>query len=144
MQPDRFAATLVEGLPDALIYADASGAILVWNRGAERLFGFTEADALGQSLDLIIPQTLRQRHWDGFHQTMHTGETRYGDGQVLSVPAIRKDGTRISVEFTIVPFTDESGRMEGIAAVMRDATARFEEVRALRKELAALKAGQGG
>jgi PAS domain-containing protein len=68
---------------------------------------------------------------------MHTGRSRYGDGQVLSVPAVRKDGARISVEFIIVPFTDDSGRMIGIAALMRDVTARFEELRSLRRQLAA-------
>ena len=67
---------------------------------------------------------------------MHTGQSRYGDGQILSVPAARKDGTRVSVEFTIVPFTDNAGRMIGIAAIMRDTTTRFEELRALRSQLA--------
>jgi PAS domain S-box-containing protein len=88
---------------------------------------------LGQSLDIIIPTSLRDRHWAGYDKTMQTGATRYGAGDLLSVPAIRKDGTRISVEFTITPFRDESGRMLGIAAVMRDVTARFEELKALRK-----------
>ncbi|HYZ25264.1 MAG TPA: PAS domain-containing protein, partial [Rhodopila sp.] len=95
---------------------------------------------IGQSLNLIIPPNLRERHWQGYHGTMRTGQSRYGEGQLLSVPAIRSDGTRISVEFTIVPFTDDAGRMIGIAAVMRDATKTFEELRALRKEIAALRA----
>ena len=95
-----------------------------------------EAEALGRSLDLIIPENLRERHWQGYRATLRTGQSRYGDGQILSVPAARKDGTRISVEFTIVPFTDDAGRMIGIAAIMRDATARFEELRALRRQLA--------
>lgn len=138
--PDRFARTLVDNMPDAIVFADASGLIQVWNQGATRLFGHAAAEAIGQTLDLIIPANLRQRHWDGYHATMRTGQTRYGDGQVLSVPAQRKDGTRISVEFTVVPFTDDAGTMIGIAAVMRDATARFEETRALRKQLAALSA----
>ena len=100
------------------------------------IFGFTEPEALGRPLDIIIPENLRDRHWHGYRATMRTGQSRYGDGQLLSVPAVRKDGTRISVEFTIVPFTDDAGQMIGIAAIMRDATARFEELRALRKELA--------
>ena len=140
--PEDFARTLVAGMPDAIIYADAEGNIAVWNAGATRMFGFSEAEALGQSLDIIIPAAIRERHWQGFHQTMRTGETRYGDGQILAVPAIRKDGTRISVEFTIVPFTGADGRMTGIAAIMRDATSRFEELRNLRKQLAAV-AGTG-
>jgi len=136
---DRFAATLVAGMPDAIIYADDLGLIRVWNAGAERMFGFTADEALGHSLDLIIPGNLRERHWSGYRGTMSTGQTRYSDGQTLSVPAIRKDGTRISVEFTIVPFTDEHGQMAGIAAVMRDTTARFEELRTLRRQLAELQ-----
>jgi PAS domain S-box-containing protein len=139
--PDHFAAALVAGMPDAIVYAGADGLIRVWNAGAVRMFGFTEQEALGQSLDLIIPANLQGRHWSGYAETMRTGQTRYGDGQILSVPAIRKDGTRLSVEFTIVPFTGPDGKMEGIAAIMRDATARFEEVRALRKQLATMTDG---
>jgi PAS domain S-box-containing protein len=78
---------------------------------------------------------LRERHWQGYRATMRTGQSRYGEGQILSVPAVRKDGTRVSVEFTIVPFSDDAGRIIGIAAIMRDATARFEELRALRRQL---------
>ena len=137
----HFADTLVSGMPDAVITADAEGKIRVWNRGATRMFGFTEAEALGQSLDIIIPPGLRERHWKGYDETMRTGRSRYGEGELLAVPAIRKDGSRVSVEFTILPFADDAGRMTGIAAVMRDVTVRFEETRALRKELAALKAG---
>ena len=131
-----FAGCLVSGMADAIVYADAEDVIRVWNRGATRIFGFAEAEALGRSLDLIIPENLRERHWQGYRATMRTGQSRYGDGQLLSVPAIRKDGTRVSVEFTIVPFTDDAGQMIGIAAIMRDVTARFEELRALRRQLA--------
>jgi PAS domain S-box-containing protein len=139
MRPEleHFADRLVAGMSDAIVYADAEGAIRLWNQGATRIFGFTEAEALGRSLDLIIPENLRQRHWDGYRATMRTGQSRYGEGQTLSVPAVRKDGKRISVEFIIVPFTDDAGQMIGIAAIMRDTTARFAELRALRKELAA-------
>jgi PAS domain S-box-containing protein len=136
IDPAAFAQALVAGMPDAIVYADADGKIRVWNVGATRIFGFTAADAIGASLDIIIPEGLRARHWDGYAQTMRTGETRYGDGQLLSVPALRKDGARISVEFTIVPFTDSVGRMTGIAAIMRDQTARFEEMRSLKRALA--------
>jgi len=140
LDPAQFADHLVSGMPDAVVYADAEGVIRRWNRGATRIFGFAEAEALGRSLDIIIPENLRERHWQGYRATMRTGQTRYGDGQILSVPAIRKDGARISVEFTIVPFTDGSGQMVGIAAIMRDTTARFEELRALRRQLAAHQA----
>jgi len=140
LDPAQFADRLVFGMPDAIVYADAEGVIRRWSRGATRIFGFAETEALGRSLDIIIPENLRERHWQGYRATMRTGQTRYGDGQILSVPAIRKDGTRISVEFTIVPFADNSGQMAGIAAIMRDTTARFEELRALRRQLAARQA----
>jgi PAS domain S-box-containing protein len=138
MELDRahFADRLVSGMSDAIVYADAEGVIRLWNRGATRIFGFAETEALGCSLDIVIPEGLRERHWQGYRATMRTGQSRYGDGQILSVPAVRKDGGRISVEFTIVPFTDDSEQMIGIAAIMRDATARFEELRALRRQLA--------
>ncbi len=140
MMPN-FAENLITKMPDALIYADRDGMIRIWNPGAVRMFGHTEEEALGQSLDLIIPSGLRERHWHGYRETMRTCETRYGDGQILSVPALKKDGSRISVAFTIVPFTDDAGAIAGIAALMRDVTAQFEETRTLRRELAALRAG---
>src|SRR5438309_4479021 len=134
IDPAQFANRLVSGISDAIVYANAEGVIRLWNQGASRIFGFAEAEALGRSLDIIIPAGLRERHWQGFRTTMRTGQSGYGDGQVLSVPAVRKDGARISVEFIIVPFSDDS---IAIAAIMRDITARFEELRALRRQLAA-------
>jgi PAS domain S-box-containing protein len=144
LYPADFADRLVSGMADAIIYADAEGVIRLWNRGATRIFGFAEAEALGCSLDIVIPENLRERHWQGYRATMRTGQSRYGDGQILSVPAVRKDGTRVSVEFTIVPFTDDAGRMIGIAAIMRDVTTRFEELRALRRQLALHSAANSG
>jgi PAS domain S-box-containing protein len=135
--PDRFAIALLTSMPDAVVYSDFEGRIQFWNKGAEGMFGFTSVEAVGQSLDIIIPENLRKRHWDGYEVTMRTGVTRYGAGDLLAVPAIRKDGSRLSTEFTIVPFKDESGRMLGIAAIMRDVSKRFEEMRALRKQAAA-------
>lgn len=133
---ESFSLTLVREAPDAIIYADAKGLIRFWNRGAEQIFGFGETEALGRSLDMIIPENLRKRHWDGYAETMRTGKTRYGAGDILAVPALRKDGARISVEFTIVPFRDRDGRMGGIAAILRDVTKRFEEMKVLRQQLA--------
>lgn len=141
----KFAEALIANMPDAVVYSDRDGMIQYWNGGAVRLFGHAAEEAVGQSLDLIIPEGLRTRHWDGYHETMRTGRTRYGDGQLLSVPAIRKDGKRVSVAFTIVPFIDDKGQLTGIAAIMRDVTTQFEETRALRKEVAALRErGQSG
>ena len=122
--------------PDAVIYSDSEGMIRFWNRGAERLFGFSAAEALGQSLDIIIPERLRERHWTGYDQTMRTGQSRYGEGDLLSVPALHKDGKRISVEFTVAMVKADDGSVEGIAAVMRDNTARFEELKQLRRQAA--------
>jgi PAS domain S-box-containing protein len=136
---DGFCRQLVRGTPDAVIYADKEGRIAFWNGGAERIFGFTEAEAMGRSLDIIIPENLRERHWQGFANTMHTGNSRYGAGDTLAVPALKKDGSRISIEFTILPLRDERGDMQGIAAILRNVTQRFEEMRALRRELAALR-----
>jgi PAS domain S-box-containing protein len=133
---DQFAVALVNFMSDAVVYSDSEGRIQFWNKGAEAMFGFEASEAIGQSLDIIIPPSLRQRHWDGYHHTMRTGQTRYGAGDTLAVPAIRKDGSRLSTEFTIVPFRDDLGRMLGIAAIMRDVTKHFEEMRALRKAAA--------
>lgn len=139
LDPDRLARALLSDMPDALVVADAGGAIRFWNAGAERILGFTAAEATGQSLDIIIPENLRARHWAGYDNTMRTGQSRYGAGDLLAVPAIRKDGSRISVEFTIIPLRDDSGAMEGIAAILRDVTAQFTQTRALRKEIATLR-----
>ena len=137
---DEFCRKLVADAPDAIIYADADGLVRFWNRGAERIFGFSQSDALGQTLDIIIPEQLRKRHWDGYARTMRTGVTRYGAGDVLAVPAIRKDGLRISVEFTILPFTGLDGQVVGIAAILRDVSSRFKEIKDLRARLAATQA----
>jgi len=133
--PDRFCRALVRDAADAIIYADADGVVRFWNDAATRIFGFTVDEAIGQSLDIIIPENLRQRHWDGYRATMRTGRTRYGAGDLLAVPALRKDGVRISVEFTILPFRDGDGRMIGIGAILRDVTRRFDEMKALRTQL---------
>ena len=136
MLPADFAAILLRDTPEAVVYADADGTIQFWNQAAERIFGYSAAEAIGQSLDLIVPANLRDRHWQGYRQTMATGESRYGAGDLLAVPAQKKDGSRVSIEFTIIPFREPDGRLCGIAAFLRDVTRRFEEVRALRKELA--------
>ena len=133
----RLGAALLHSMSDAIVASDRDGRITFWNPGAERIFGFSRDEAIGQSLDLIIPERLRERHWTGYTEVMRTGESRYGHGDLLSVPALRKDGTRLSIEFTIVPLKDATGAMQGIVAVLRDVTARFEELRDLRKRVAA-------
>ncbi len=133
---DQIAQALLLTRSDAIVAADRDGIIRFWNPGAERVFGHQAAAAIGCSLDLIIPERLRERHWHGYRETMATGKSRYGKDDVLAVPALRKDGTTISVEFTVVPLKDSSGAMVGMAAVMRDVTGRFEEMRTLKRKLA--------
>jgi len=128
---------LLQSAGDAIIATDTNGIITLWNAGATRIFGHSAEDAIGQSLDLIIPENQRARHWTGYHEVMRTGKSRYAEGAMLAVPAVAKDGKRISLEFTIVPLKDVSGNMQGMVAVLRDVTARFEELRDLRKRLAA-------
>jgi nitric oxide dioxygenase len=137
---DELGAAILGNGGDAIIAADAGGVILFWNPGAERIFGFTAAEAIGQSLDLIIPEALRERHWHGYHEVMRTGQSRYGQGDLLAVPGMRKDRKRISLEFTVVLLRAKDGILQGIGAIMRDVTARFEELRSLRQR-AAGKAG---
>jgi PAS domain S-box-containing protein len=140
MDREQIAHALLEGMPDALVVSDRDGIIQVWNAAAERIFGFSASEALGQSLDIITPERLRARHWEGYDNTMRTGQTRYGSGDLLSVPAIRRDGTQISVQFSIMPIHSENGELSAIAAIMRDVTADFDERKRLRKALHAASA----
>ena len=130
---------LVAAVADAVVVTDASGAIALWNAAAERMFGFAASEALGQSLDLIIPERLRNRHWEGFHKTMLTGETKYGT-DLLRVPAMDKGGRALSIAFTVALLHGADGKPAAIAAVIRDETSRFNEERGLRKRLAELEA----
>ncbi len=126
---------LVEAIGDAIVVADASGAITLWNPAAERLFGFTHAEALGNSLDLIIPERLRDRHWAGYGKTMASGQTRYGH-DVLRVPAVHKDGRALSIAFTVALLDGPQRTVTGIVAVIRDETQSFTEKRNLLSRLA--------
>lgn len=135
---------LVNVIGDAIVISDASGAIVLWNLAAERMFGFTPGEALGNSLDIIIPERLRGRHWTGYEKTMATGETRYGH-DVLRVPAVHKDGRALSIAFTVA-LLHSAGLdpvVTGIVAVIRDETSRFTEERNLKKRLAELEAKSG-
>lgn len=130
------ARELLASQGDAILATDARGMIRFWNPGAVRIFGFTVEEAVGASLDLIVPERLRQRHWGGWKRVLATGETRYGAGDLLSVPATTRDGRQISVEFTIVMLHAPDRRLIGMAAVLRDVTARFQEMRRLKLRLA--------
>jgi PAS domain S-box-containing protein len=134
---DAALASLVRGLADAVVIADVEGTITFWNAAATRLFGWTWDEALGRSLDLIIPERLRARHWAGYRQTMSTGRTAYGD-RLLEVPALHRDGRSLSIAFTVTLLgAAGDGKPEAIAAVLRDDTERWQERRRLRAELAA-------
>ena len=133
---------LAEAIGDAIVVSDANGTINLWNHAAERLFGFTHAEALGNSLDLIIPERFRERHWGGYRKTMASGETRYGH-DVLRVPAVHKDGRTLSIAFTVGLLYGPRREVQGIVAVIRDETTRFAEERNLRERLAELEVKSG-
>jgi PAS domain S-box-containing protein len=133
---------IVEEIPEAVIFADRQGMVRLWNRAAETMFGYSADEALGQSLDLIVPERFRARHWEGYRHVMATGVTSYGQ-RLLAVPAMRKDGQRISIEFSIALLKDERGEVTGAAAVVRDVTARWQSERELRRRLAALEKAGG-
>ena len=133
---------VVEALGDAVVICDRDGVIRFWNAAAERLFGFARTDALGKSLDLIIPERLRERHWAGFTRTMATGQTRY-QHDVLRVPAMHKDGRTLSIAFTVGLLLAAQRTLTGLVAVIRDETKRFAEERDLRKRSAELERKHG-
>jgi len=130
---------LIEAIGDAIVVADPDGVIRLWNHAAERLFGFAPAEALGNSLDLIIPARYRERHWAGYARTMASAKTRY-EHDVLRVPAVHKDGRALSIAFTVGLLYGPQRHVSGIVAVVRDETARFAEEQRLRKQLAELAA----
>ncbi len=136
--PDWMFRQIVEEMPEAVIFADQQGVVRLWNRGAETMFGYSADEAMGHSLDLIIPERFRARHWEGYRQVMATGVTSYGQ-RLLAVPATRKDGQRISIEFSIALLKDDRGEVSGAAAVVRDVTARWHAERELRTRLATLE-----
>jgi PAS domain S-box-containing protein len=127
---------LVQAAQDAIIVADCEGVIGLWNQGAEAMFGYSAEEAMGQPLDLIIPERLRQRHWAGYQRVMATGATRYAR-ELLAVPAVRKDRSRISLEFTITLLHGGDGKLLGAAAIIRDVTVRWQRETARRARLAA-------
>jgi PAS domain S-box-containing protein len=130
--PEELAARILDGSPDAILICDRMGIVRYWNRGAERIFGFLTAEMVGASMDLIVPERLRARHWAGWEVAMKTGVTAYDDGRLLAVPAIHKDGRRISIEFSIQLLKDPNGQVTWVVAVIRDVTERFEREKAWR------------
>jgi len=143
MHADIDLNALVGAIGDAVVVSDREGKVIVWNPAAERMFGFTEAEAMGQSMDMIIPERLRKRHWEGFDKSMETGTTRYGH-DVLRVPAVDKAGRAMSIAFTVAMLFGPDGKVSAIASVIRDETSRFAEDRALRKRVIELEAQLAG
>jgi PAS domain S-box-containing protein len=133
---DRLLQQMTDEAADALLMADREGIIRYWNRGAELMFQHRAEEALGRSLDLIIPENLRGRHWEGYHQVMASGVTKYQTG-LLSSPGVRRDGSRISLEFSMVLLRDETGAMAGCAAIIRDVTERWQREKELKERLKA-------
>src|ERR1700687_2464618 len=129
---------IVEDAQAGIIFADEGGIIRLWNSGAEAMFGYTAAEAVGPSMKMIIPKKHQARHDEGYARVMQTGITKYGR-DALAVPALRKDGSRISIEFTIVLVRSAEGGMIGAAAIVQDVTARWERDKALRARLAELE-----
>lgn len=141
MDPDlkqQMLATLCEDSPDAILFADREGNIQFWNKGAETIFGYSATEAIGQSLELIIPDKLQKRHNDGYDGVMASGATKYGS-DLLSVPALHKDGSRLFSDFSIVMVKDDSGQMQGIAAIMRDATSQKNKEKELKERIKQLE-----
>ena len=132
---------LLRAAGDAIIAAGPDGSIVFWNPAAERIFGYSESEALGRPLDLIVPERFRQRHWDGYRRVMQTGVTRYGT-DVLRVPAVHKDGRPLSIAFTVALLSSPEKQGRVIAAIIRDETTRWQEERALRQRLAELEAAR--
>jgi PAS domain S-box-containing protein len=142
--PAELHRRILEGSPDAVLVSDREGKVRFWNAAAVRTFGFTQAEAVGASMDLVIPERLRGRHWGGWDQVMATGVTRYGEGQLLAVPALHKDGRQLSVEFSIQLLKDGAGRIEWVVAIFRDVTERFLRDKALKLRVKDLEARLGG
>jgi PAS domain S-box-containing protein len=136
------AAAVVKESPEAIVVTDPAGLIRLWNDGAARMFGYSTEEAIGQNLDIIIPEKLRERHWKGYFQTMATGYTRYGD-KLLSVPATHRDGQRLSIEFSVALLRDDADQIVGISAVMREITERRNTERALRAKISDLESRVG-
>lgn len=129
---------LVECVGDAIIVADAAEKIVLWNPAATRIFGYSETEALGQTLNLIVPERQQQKHNEGYSKSMETGTTRYGTS-LLKVPAKHKDGRTLSIAFSVGMLFDANQKANGVVAIIRDETQRFAEERALKKRIADLE-----
>lgn len=127
---DHALAEVLRTTGDAVVVADRTGDVLLWNDGATRLLGWTAEEMVGRPMSVIVPERLRARHDAGYHRTMETGETRYGDS-LLQVPAQHREGHTVSVAFTVTLLWHPGQKAPyAIAAIMRDDTERWELARA--------------
>lgn len=138
--PQDLPVRILDGSPDAVLICDRVGIVRYWNTAAERVFGFSVTEALGASMNLIIPERLRVRHWAGWEAVMTSGVTRYGKGQLLAVPALHKEGRQISIEFSIQLLKSVDGQIEWVIAIVRDVTDRFHREQHLRAQLKTVQA----
>jgi PAS domain S-box-containing protein len=141
--PQDLPVRILNGSPDAILICDRSGTVRYWNGAAERVFGFRATEALGHSMNLIIPERLRARHWVGWETTMRTGVSRYSEGQLLAVPALHKSGRRISIEFSIQLIADTAGQIDWVVAIIRDVTARYLREKTLHAKVKDLEGKTG-
>ena len=130
--------TLVSQIGEAVIISDRDENILFWNASAQRIFGYSQDEALGKTLSIITPERFRERHSKGYFHTMETGKTKYGN-TLLRVPAIHKDGRSISIAFSVAMIFDDQDQPMAIAAIIRDESERFQEERKLKEKLATLE-----
>jgi PAS domain S-box-containing protein len=137
--PQDVLVQILDGSPDAILICDRPGTVRYWNGAAERVFGFCATEALGHSMNLIIPERLRARHWLGWETTMKTGVSRYGEGHLLAVPALHKSGREISIEFSIQLIAGAAGQIDWVVAIIRDVTARYLREKTLHAKLKELE-----
>jgi PAS domain S-box-containing protein len=134
-------ARLVRETGDAILVCDRDGIITFWNDAASDLFGRTEGQAVGSSLDVIIPSKHRRRHWDGWHAAIARGSTKYS-AELLRVPAEHADGRRLSIAFTVTLLRNPHGEVESVAAIIRDETEARQERLALEARVRELDGGE--
>ena len=136
---ENFSADILQCMPEAMIFADLDGIIQRWNPGAETVFGFTAAESIGQSLDMIIPERMRKAHWDGYNKAILRGGTIPGRTSMVT-RSLHKSGEQIYIDMSFAMVKDSAGNMLGSLAIARDATKRFLEEKSLRKQLNELTA----
>jgi PAS domain S-box-containing protein len=138
MHESEIRSLLIEQAPDAVIYADRHGIIREWNSSAFRIFGFTAEEALGKSLDIIVPERFREAHWRGYEKALSEGRTKYS-GQALPTRSARKDGSTIYVELTFAVVHDRNASVVGAVAHARDISERWEREREQRRKVQELE-----